>query len=216
MSRLFYIVFSVLFLLANNLHAWENTQLDIPIQIEADDPDSQNPRFGIGDVKIVVYIDFYCHVCAKAYENVNKALSGMKDVEVIFKPIGALGSLSYEASRYAIAFNAQGKFNFFVAHMHKFNNHEKSIGLCKDLNKTKFQDDLNSDATISLLARNSLEAKKLSENEVVPIMALVYKGEIKKNIGFLTIDRLKRFVIDFLKTLPQSKTGAADSSGSSQ
>lgn len=163
--------------------------LGIQIQVRSKPTDKIcNPTFGTGTkATLVVYIDFYCHICAKEYENVLSLSQSpeLKDVKIILKPIGALGSISYEAARYGLAFHAQGRFNEFARYMKEKGQHNEAL---TDLTPTlsTFENDINSDETHSLLARNSLEAKKIAQGDITPVFAVISSdGRTKKHVGYM-------------------------------
>lgn len=169
--------------------------LDIPIQIDEDSESNiRNPIFGKGDVKLIIYMDFYCHICAKACKEAFKAFESAKNAQLILKPIGTLGSQSYEAARYAIAFNAQHKFSEFKDVMHKLYNHDKTMSEIPGLNLNQFQNDINSKDTLELLARNSLEVRKITDKDIAPVIVVMHKKYVTSHVGYLPAGRIIRML----------------------
>ena len=78
------------------------------------DPVLGNPR---GNVTVVVFSDYQCGYCKRAFPPLMRMVKDDGEVRVVLKELPILGSLSTLAAQYALAANMQGKYRAFYAEM---------------------------------------------------------------------------------------------------
>lgn len=172
----------------------DEKKYNLSIETTNNNPKIKNPIIGDGAIKMVIYTDMYCHICAKTFENALKVQKNIKNVQIILKPIGMLGEVSYDAARYAIAFNAQEKFLEFMKIMEKIHNHERSITEIKNLNFKQFENDLNDQETIRILERNYFEIKQLKNEILTPTIAVLNNNKIVVNFGYASYEKMLKLL----------------------
>lgn len=187
-------LFLILFLVITGQKAFGD-DLVIPIQvINIGESAVNNPTVGTGDTKVVLYFDFYCNVCMAVCRLLKKFCSEEKNVQLILKPIGALGSRSHEAARYALAMKEQGKFDEFLNYVKEKGSHDKAISEIPGVDLKKLQEDINNKNVLELLARNSLEARKIAKSDITPIVAVVKKNRTETHVGFTSIKSIEQMI----------------------
>lgn len=172
----------------------DEKKYDLNIETNTNNKKIKNPSIGDGAIKMVIYTDMYCHICAKTFDNAKKLQKNIKNVQIILKPIGMLGEVSYDAARYALAFNAQEKFLEFIELMSKIHNHERSITEIKNLNFKQFENDLNDPETIRILERNYFEIRQLKKEILTPTIIVLKDNKIVVNFGYASYEKMLKLL----------------------
>jgi protein-disulfide isomerase len=81
---------------------------------DKDAPFAGNPD---GDVTIVVFFDYNCGYCKKAFPEMDAILKEDKNVKLILKDLPILGPTSETAARWALAAHRQGKYYAYHAQL---------------------------------------------------------------------------------------------------
>ena len=158
------------------------------IKSNDDLPVAGNPD---GDVTIVEFFDYNCGYCKKAWEEVSTVLDEDKNVKVLFIDMPILGPSSYEAAKWALAAQEQGKYFAFHRALMEYQGGKDEEALTRiakevGLDVAKLREDAESDKVAAQIAENMELSEKLSINGTPAFLI----GE-EMNRGYIDYDTMK-------------------------
>jgi protein-disulfide isomerase len=154
-------------------------------------PMAGNPK---GDVTVVEFFDYNCGYCRKALEALEATIKADDNIKVIFVDMPILGPASYEAAKWSLAADKQGKY--FEFHKALLNHNGNKGGAILE----KIAQDLKLDIDKMKSDKDSTEISNILEENINTAQSIGVRGTPGFIIdgqlypGYMPADQIKTIV----------------------